>query len=374
LINYVCNLPKQLRTGGFSGINAAAVAAIEKFEPICYVGPINPPFVRWQKALSKLLRVAGLPGAFSFFSERRLATIAAEVHSRCAPEARLDLFYGFTPWIRSRTPRPYLAYSDCTFRDYMNIYHRREQFDAQDLERIERAEADWLRNARLVLFTSAWAAGRAISDYGLVKERVAVVGQYCDIELPARDVYQGSRQFAFVSTNFAAKGGPVVLSAFREVKRRHPEATLVVVGDQPTTVGDEPGVTFAGFLHKERPPENARLREIFAQSRALVHPTHGDIAPLVIAEAGYFGCPVIASRKFAIPELIDHQRSGLLLDDPSQPVQVVDAMIAVLEDEDAYQGMRRAAWEKARREYSREPYEERIVALIQEGRPPRRQM
>src|SRR5205823_3763750 len=108
LINFVSNLPQELRTGGFSGINAAAFAAIGKIEPVRYVGPINPPAVRWQKALSKLLRVVGLPGAFAFFSERRLATIAAEVHSKCAAEARLDFFHGFTPWIRSRTPRPYL--------------------------------------------------------------------------------------------------------------------------------------------------------------------------------------------------------------------------------------------------------------------------
>jgi glycosyltransferase involved in cell wall biosynthesis len=360
LINYVSNLPQNLRTGGFSGINVAAFTAVEKVEPVRYVGPVNPPPVHWQKALSKLMRVAGLPGAYSFFSARRLATIAAEVHSRCSAEARLDFFHGFTPWIAVQTPRPYVAYSDCTFRDYMDVYHRRQQF--HDLERIERAEAAWLKNARQVLFTNGWAAERAARDYGL--SRVAVVGMYCDIELPAGDEYRGSRQFAFVATNFAAKGGPVVLSAFREVRRRHPDVTLVVIGERPAGVADELGVVFAGFLRKENAQENARLREILGQSRALVHPTKGDIAPLIIVEAGYFGCPVISSRKFAIPELIDHPRSGLLLEDPSQPAQLVDAMLAVLENDDAYSRMRLAAWEKARGEWSKTRYEERISALI----------
>ena len=54
LINFVSNLPKNLRSGGFSAMNAAAFSAISRFEASHYVGPINPPVILWQKALSKL--------------------------------------------------------------------------------------------------------------------------------------------------------------------------------------------------------------------------------------------------------------------------------------------------------------------------------
>jgi glycosyltransferase involved in cell wall biosynthesis len=364
LINFVSNLPADLRTGGFSGINAAAFAALRTLEPVEYIGPISPPFVLWQKAWSKLLRRMGAPGAFSFFSERRLTFIAREVAARCRAEARLDFFQGFTPWVLTRPERPYVAFSDCTFRDYVDFYHRREQFRRDDLSRIEAAEASWLKHARRVVFTNEWAAKRAADQYRLDSDRIGVAGIYCDTELPERDAYGGGKDFVFVATNFEAKGGPVLLAAFRELRRVHPEASLTIVGDRPSNLGAEPGVSFAGFLRKEVPAEHERYRQLLGHARALVHPTKSDIGPLVLVEAGYFGCPAVSTRRFAIPDLIDHGKTGLLLEDPTRVDELVDAMCRMLDDEDAYQHMRKAAWTTARTAHSKSRFEKALLSFV----------
>ena len=306
------------------------------------MGPINPPVILGQKALSKFRRVAGSQGSFFFFSERRLKKIADEVRSQSRADARLDFFHGFTPWILTKPQRPYMAWSDCTFRDYIDIFHRREQFSPDDLDRIEQAEAAWLKNARYVLFTSKWAADRAISHYALEACRVGSVGIFGEIEMPPHDDYAGGKEFAFISTNFRAKGGPTVLAAFREVRKVHPDASLVIVGDAPSNLAAESGVSFAGFLRKEVKDECQRLLQILGRVRALVHPTKSDISPLLLVEAGYLGCPVISSRKFGIPELVEDGRTGLLLDDPSQPANVASAMYWMLEHTGEYLQMREA--------------------------------
>jgi len=347
-------------------MNAAAFSVISSFETSRYVGPINPPVVLWQKALSKFRRVAGSQGSFFFFSERRLKKIADEVHSQSPADARLDFFHGFTPWILTTPQHPYVAWSDCTFRDYIDIFHRRVQFSPGDLDRIERAEAAWLKKARYVLFTSRWAADRAINHYALETCRVGSVGIFGEIEMPTGDAYTGGKEFAFVSTNFQAKGGPIVLSAFREVRKVHPDASLVIVGDAPSDLGAEPGVSFAGFLRKEVPGEYQWLLQILGRTRALVHPTRSDIAPLLLVEAGYLGCPVISSRKFGIPELVEDGRTGLLLDDPSKPALVASAMCWMLENTEAYQKMREATWAKARAQHSREQFEQRLSSYFGE--------
>jgi glycosyltransferase involved in cell wall biosynthesis len=366
LINFVSNLPKDLRSGGFSAMNAAAFSAINRFETSHYVGPISPPVILWQKALSKFQRVAGSQGAFFFFSERRLKSIADEVHWKCQADARLDFFHGFTPWILTRPQHPYIAWSDCTFRDYINIFHCREQFRSDDLERIEHAEAAWLRNARRVLFTSQWAAERAVRDYSLDANHVGSVGIFGEIEMSASDSYAGRKEFAFVSTNFEAKGGRIVLAAFREVRKRHPDAVLIIVGDQPSDAARDSGVTFTGFLRKEIPDEYRRFRQILGGARALVTATRCDICPVLFIEAGYVGCPVISTRKFAIPEIIDDGRTGLLLDDSSQPSAVACAMNWMLEHANEYQQMREAAWAKARGQHSRKQFEERLRSNLSE--------
>jgi glycosyltransferase involved in cell wall biosynthesis len=367
VINFVSNLPRDLRTGGFSAMNAAARTALEQRHGVAYVGPIDPPVVPWQKAVSKALRLSGLGGDFFAYSERRLATIAGEVERRASAGARLDFFHGFTPWIATRLARPYAAWSDCTFADYIEIFHDRRRFRAEDLARIEQAEALWLRGAHRVLFTSEWAEQRAILACGLDPGRVGSVGIFGELEPPAADAYAGEPTFAFVSTDFVAKGGPVVLEAFRQLREAHPQAQLTVVGAPPPQLAAEPGVRYAGFLRKEDPAELAQFRTVLAGARAVVHPTRSDIAPLLLVEAAMFGCPAIASRAFAIPELVADGESGLLLDAPGDPAAVAAAMTWMLDYPAACAGMRAAAWRRARDFNSKARFEDRLLAFVEEA-------
>ena len=366
MIRFVSNLPADLRSGGFSAMNAAAFAALSERWPVRYAGPIDPPALLWQKGLSKALRVAGLGGDFSAYSRRRLRNIAAGAATRDWPEAGIDFFHGFTPWVALRPSRPYVAWSDCTFHDYMDIFHDRSEFRPGDLRRVETMEAAWLAGASRVLFTSRWAAERAIGQYGLDPARVRSVGIFGEIEPPDVDRYEGGQRFAFVSTNFAAKGGPVVLEAFRRLRASHPSAQLTIVGAAPPDLSAEQGVHYAGYLRKEDSEENARLRQILASSVAVVHPTRGDIAPLIIVEAACFGCPAISSRAFAIPEIVENEVSGLLLDRPADACQVAGAMRWMLENPAAYASMRAAAWRVARERLSKAAFVARLQGEVAE--------
>ncbi len=365
-INFISNLPRGLRSGGFSAMNAAAFHALECHADVHFGDPISPPVNRPRQLLSRVLRELGVRGRFEFFSHARLSRTAAEAAAALGRPADLDFFHGFTPWVATRPLRPYAAWSDCTFRDYVEIYHPHGKFLRSDLDRIEAAEGVWLRSARGVAFTSKWAADRATSQYGLDPNRVAVVGIFGETELPQFDEFAGGDGFAFISTDFAAKGGAVVLEAFRRVRADHPEVTLTIVGDSPKRI-EQTGVQRTGFLRKECTEDNERFRAIIARSRAVVHPTISDIAPLLAVEAAYFGCPVIASDRFAIPEIIEHGRTGLLLGDPTNCDQVAAAMTQMLQDETAYCAMRRAAWDKARRDHLRVHFEHRLWAFVEQA-------
>src|SRR5205807_1376031 len=157
-------------------------------------------------------------------------------------------------------------------------------------------------------------------------------------------------------------GGRVVLAAFREVKNLHPDASLVIVGDRPTRHLSGHGVSITGFLRKEVPEEYQRFREILASARAIVSATSSDICPLLFVEAGYFGCPVISTRRFAIPEVVDDGRTGFLLDDSADPVALAGTMCRMLEGAEEHRQMREATWAKVRGEHSRERFEERLCS------------
>ncbi len=362
MINFISNLPQDLRSGGFSAMNVAALEAVRKCGEVHYVGPINPGVSTYRKVLSKALRTFGRPGEFFFFSKERLLSIRQEVHTKCLPSAALDFYHGFTPWVMTAARRPYITWSDCTFHDYLRIYHNPADFKIDDILRIEEVEAQWLAKAERVLFTSHWGAARACQTYGLSASKIGVVGLFGEVDPPDADAYQGGQSFLFVSTNFEAKGGRVVLEAFRQLRMTHPDATLTIIGDSPSNF-DESGVSLTGFLRKEEPVEAARFRQLFAQARAVVHPTRSDILPLMLVEAGYFGTPVISSHRFAIPELVSDRVNGLLVDDPSDVDEIRKAMENLLNDV-TYEPMRKAAWVKARGDYSRQRFESRLAEAI----------
>lgn len=344
-------------------MNVAAFDALEQVWPVRYIGPVNPKPKLRQKLLSKTQQWLGRGRNFFFFSAKQLEVIANEVECRTDIGATLDFFHGFTPWVLTAPRRPYAAWSDCAFHDYIDIYHRRGDFSAADVARIEEAEAQWLRSAASVIFTSTWAAKRTSLRYGLEAARVKVVGIFGESEIPESDHYSGGQTFAFVSTDFDGKGGPVVLRALEKVRRNHPEASLTVVGDRGSARPQE-SVTFAGFLRKEVPSEYDAFRKVLSEACAIVHPTIKDISPLLIVEAAYFGCPAISTRAYAIPELIENGKTGYLLNDPRDVEEVACAMAKMLERDKEYEAMRAASRERACSVHSKQQFASRLQQIV----------
>jgi glycosyltransferase involved in cell wall biosynthesis len=69
-----------------------------------------------------------------------------------------------------------------------------------------------------------------------------------------------------------------------------------------------PNIEYLGFLGRDK------LAAEFAKSSVLILPTFEDNCPMVVLEAMAAGLPVAASRVGGVPDLVDHQITGLLFD------------------------------------------------------------
>ena len=365
-VAFVTNIPLDSFSGGFSAMNKAMFELLSLRYDVDYIGPVNPKPSFLQHAVSKALRVLGLGGDFYFFSEQRLEIIREEVESRLKDStAEFIVFHGFTPWIHIKPSRPYIAWNDCTFWQYVHIYCEAPDFRPSDLDRLKQQEAVWLQNAQRVIFRSAWAAAQAVDHYRLDQKLVGFVGNYGFASPPAADVYAGSQDFLLVATNFQQKGGPVAVAAIKEVRQSHPAARLIIVGEHPgNEVLREPAVHYLGSLDKSDPAQQQLLDQTFANACCLIHPTHADTNPMVLIEAGYFGCPAISSRRYAIPELVVDGVSGFLMDDPSSVVELAGLMLRVLRQDEAYRAMRQQARSHMLAYYTRDAFRERLLAEI----------
>jgi len=92
-----------------------------------------------------------------------------------------------------------------------------------------------------------------------------------------------------------------------------PEARLALVGDGPARPALERGLAgrsaaFLGFLRGEE------LAQAFASADLFVMPSRTETLGFVVLEAMASGCPVVAARAGGIPDLVDHEESGVLYD------------------------------------------------------------
>jgi glycosyltransferase involved in cell wall biosynthesis len=287
--------------------------------------------------LSKIISVAqkslGFKRIYHHFSEFRLKQVALQyLNFEKSNISDAYFFHGFTQWIKTTPSKPYYCFNDACFATYVEIYNNRSDFSQKDLYRIYNQESKWLANAKKVFFRSQWALEETKKAYQLLGDNFVNVGVGGFIDIPEKDEYNGELVFLFISREFVPKGGLVVLEAFKKIAKDNPEAKLWIVGQNPgSVIIDEAGVEYKGFFRKNVAEELVQLKEIFAQAFCLVHPTLKDTNTLVVNELAYFGCPAIASNRFAIPEYIKDGETGFLIDNPLNVDEVAEKMQAMIE-------------------------------------------
>ncbi|MFY8117856.1 MAG: glycosyltransferase family 4 protein [Roseateles sp.] len=112
-----------------------------------------------------------------------------------------------------------------------------------------------------------------------------------------------------------AKGQLLLLRACAELQRKGLDFELIIVGDGPDRQGLQhsarllqlqPRVRFTGALNQ------AQVRAELEDADAFVLPSLAEGIPVVLMEAMACGLPCLSSPVNGIPELIEHERDGLL--------------------------------------------------------------
>ncbi len=150
------------------------------------------------------------------------------------------------------------------------------------------------------------------------------------------------------------KGFDLLLEAFARVAPGHPGLRLLVAGEgmeraaleaQAVAAGVAARVEFLGAL------ERAPLIELYRSALAVVCPSRNDAFPLVVLEAMASGRAVVASQLGAIPSLVAHGVTGLLVS-PGDVRALAEALEVCLADPAARRAMGARARELACARYS----------------------
>ncbi len=222
-------------------------------------------------------------------------------------------------------------------RRLVSTKHNDDPFRAGAFRFVERVLA---KKASKVIAITAALARFQVERVGLPAEKVEVIHYGLD-DVPAAwgsnppaGVGPGSRVLLAVSRLEPQKGIDVAIRALPEIRRRHPEAVLVVLGEGPQRAELE------ALAHELDVPVllPGRVPDVTAwlgRADLLVHPARWEGFGLALLEAMLASLPVVATNVSSIPEIVADGETGLLVAPDDAPA-LAAAVSRVLDDSGDY--------------------------------------
>jgi glycosyltransferase involved in cell wall biosynthesis len=204
---------------------------------------------------------------------------------------------------------PSVISMDCTTALLTSLHPHPAQRTYQPIIALERRS---LAEARHVVCWSEIVRRSVIDDYGIRAEKVSVIRPSVGRRhLPVRAASLGSfgkLRLLFVGNDFERKGGNDLLAVFQD----HLQSTceLDIVSGGVRTLPAMAGLR----LHRGLTSDSLALLQLYADADLFVMPTYEDAFGLVFVEAMAAGLPCIGSHVLAVPELVQHEVTGLVVE------------------------------------------------------------
>ncbi len=172
-------------------------------------------------------------------------------------------------------------------------------------------------------------------------------------ELPVAPARTGPRRrWGTLSRLASNKRVDWVLRAFAEVRQRHPDATLDIVGTGPERdrllrlageLGLGESVKFRGYVAE------ADLGRVLGEMDCFAFASESETFGIVLAQAMSIGLPIAVTASSCLPEVVTDGKNGFV--GANTPAGLAEAMLRLMDSPDAADRMARENRRKAVEEY-----------------------
>ncbi len=165
----------------------------------------------------------------------------------------------------------------------------------------------------------------------------------------------------------AWKGHDDLLDAFAVVHQKHASSELHVFGKGDATYRGELerksiGLGIANWVKWHEFVQDRQ--DIYPNLDLCVVPSRSqDPLPTSAIEAGFAGLPVIATRRGGLPEIVEHETNGLLVE-AQRPAEIADALCRLINDPQLRQRLAINARRSATERFGRERFLGEFLGLL----------
>jgi glycosyltransferase involved in cell wall biosynthesis len=243
-----------------------------------------------------------------------LALLSRPPYDAVLTQAALPLLPLIMAYVGQRKMQPAMVYTIDTTPRLMDGFHD-IYYGTPPAGITKRALRDALHRFVLnrcmaIVPWSRWAASSFQRDYGVPSDRIHVIPPGVDLDSwsisgDRQNCFDHPFKLLFVGADFERKGGPLLLDVFRRSLSDEAELHIVTKAE----IQESPRI----HVYRSFEANESGLRQLYAQSDALVLPTQADCFSLASLEAMACGLPVISCPVGGIPEIIRHGETGLLI-------------------------------------------------------------
>lgn len=251
-------------------------------------------------------------------------------------------------------------YCDQTWEHSLRYRPDRHTYSDKAIEAFNLAERESLSAAEHIFTFGRYVRDHIVSYYGIPADKVTAVGSGMG-EIPP---YYGHKDYSrprllFVAKHlFVAKGGNLLLAAFRIARSIRPDLLLTIVGDERSRsfIPTIPGIEFRAHIPW------AELQQLYQQSTLLTQPMLNDPWGQVYLEALISRTPVLGLHRNGLPEITEDGRHGFLVKEAT-PEAVAAAILEAVADPQRLADMGESGQQHVLRSYSWERSAQRIAFI-----------
>jgi glycosyltransferase involved in cell wall biosynthesis len=288
-----------------------------------YIGPLAEKYWKIRRA-KELFYGRALKKVYTYNRDALLIRyykrqISSELANLNADVVFSGISPGSQPVAYLDCKQPIVIWTDATIAGVIGWYSVFSNLCRETMRDAIANERSALERARLVLYSSDWAAQSAINHYALPASKIRVVpfGPILDCDRNTVDIAAmvdrrptNKCKLLFVGGKWHGKGGDVAYRVTAALNESGLETELTIVGCRPSF---ENGVVPSfvkplGYVSNKTKEGMERISDLFAESHFLILPSREDACPHVLAEANSFGVPCISTNVGGITTAI---RDGL---------------------------------------------------------------
>jgi glycosyltransferase involved in cell wall biosynthesis len=248
---------------------------------------------------------------------------------RDMPDQSWALYHYVIPVIDRTLPIRRALFQDMTVDDAVNSRgFGWGSLSASEVDQRRQQIIQANHDADAIVSFASFVADSMHEQYGIPKSKVFAIGggpmRRWDQPVPAEIERYRKRHILFCGRAWERKGGPVLIEAFRRVRRELPDARLTVVSAGAPAL-NEPGVEQFGHASDEK------LHELFRTCSLFTMPSISESWGLVYVEAAAHGCPTANWSNWALPDIVDQNVTGVLTD-RHDAEGLAEALIEALRD------------------------------------------